>query len=101
VRVREVVSRSGSCDQDRTGGSDRVGERLWAALLLSAAVKSPELGQARARGFRGRRDWVERERMPWRTQWRGRGHESEGREGRTAGRRSRADRRNSGEAFRP
>jgi hypothetical protein len=42
--------RSGPCDQDRTGeirpGKD---ERLRAALLLSAAVKSPELGQVRAR----------------------------------------------------
>jgi hypothetical protein len=39
--------------------------------------------------------------MPQRTQWRGKGHESEGREGRTAGRKPRADRRNSGEGFRP
>jgi hypothetical protein len=39
--------------------------------------------------------------MPRRTQWRGKGHESKGREGSTAGRRPRADRRNSGEAFRP
>jgi hypothetical protein len=38
--------------------------------------------------------------MPQRTQWRGRGHESKGREGRTAERRSRADRSNSGEEFR-
>jgi hypothetical protein len=51
--------------------------------------------------FQGGRDWAERERMPRRTQWRGKGHESEGREGRTARRRPRADRRNSGEAFRP
>ena len=39
--------RSGSCDQDRTGeirpGRD---ERLQAALLLSVAVRSPELRQA-------------------------------------------------------
>jgi hypothetical protein len=39
--------------------------------------------------------------MPQQTQWRGKGHESACREGRTAGRRSLADRRNSGEAFRP
>jgi hypothetical protein len=39
--------------------------------------------------------------MPRRTQWQGKGHEFEGREGRTTGRRPRADRRNSGEAFRP
>jgi hypothetical protein len=52
-------------------------------------------------GFRGCWDWAERERTSRRTQWRGRGHESEGREGRTAGRRSWADRRKSCEAFRP
>jgi hypothetical protein len=52
-------------------------------------------------GFRGCRDWAERERTPQRTQWRKRGHESEGREGRTVGRRSWADRRNSSEAFQP
>jgi hypothetical protein len=51
--------------------------------------------------FRGRLDWAEREIMLRRTQWRGKGHESEGKEGRTAGRRPRADRRNSDEAFRP
>jgi hypothetical protein len=39
--------------------------------------------------------------MLWRTQWREKGHESEGREGRTAGRRPRANRRNSGEGFWP
>jgi hypothetical protein len=52
-------------------------------------------------GFRGRQSWAERERTPRRTQWRGRGHESTGREGRTAVRRSRAGQSNSGEAFRP
>jgi hypothetical protein len=39
--------------------------------------------------------------MPRRTQWQGKGHESEDREGRTAGRRPRAGRRNSGEGFWP
>jgi hypothetical protein len=38
--------------------------------------------------------------MPRRTQWRGRGHISEGREGRTAERRSRAGRSNPGEESR-
>jgi hypothetical protein len=42
--------RSGSCDQDRTEGIRLGGsEQLRAAPLLSAAVKSPELGQARNR----------------------------------------------------
>jgi hypothetical protein len=42
--------RSGPCDQDRTG-EIRLGrgERLRAALLLSAVVRSPELRQTRAR----------------------------------------------------
>jgi hypothetical protein len=73
--------RSGSCDQDQTEGI-RPGrdERLRAVLLLSAVVRSPELGQAR-----GRRDWAEMERTPRRTQWRGRGHESEGRGGKNDG----------------
>jgi hypothetical protein len=39
--------------------------------------------------------------VPRRTRWRGRDHESTGREGRTAVRRSWAGRRNSGERFRP
>jgi hypothetical protein len=39
--------------------------------------------------------------VPRRTLWRGRGHESTGREGRTAVRGSRAGQRNSGEQFRP
>jgi hypothetical protein len=46
--------RSRPWDQDRTGEiRPREGEWLRAALLLSAAVKSPELGQACARGFLG------------------------------------------------
>jgi hypothetical protein len=92
--------RSGLCDQDRTEGIRLGGERLRTALLLYAAVRSPELRQACARGFQGRLDWAERERTPWRTQWREKGHESEGREGRTAGRRSQVGRSNSGEEFR-
>jgi hypothetical protein len=53
--VREVVStiwamQSRSDERDQTGGG---GERLRAALLLSAAVKSPELRQARARRVPG------------------------------------------------
>jgi hypothetical protein len=39
--------------------------------------------------------------MPRRTRWRGKDHESTGREGRTMVRRPRAGRRNSGEPFRP
>jgi hypothetical protein len=39
--------------------------------------------------------------VPRRTQWQGRGHESTGREGRTAVRKPRAGQSNSGEPFRP
>jgi hypothetical protein len=39
--------------------------------------------------------------VPQRTRWRGKDHESTGREGRTAVRKSRVDRGNSGERFRP
>jgi hypothetical protein len=45
ARARSSIPRSRPCDQDRTGE----GELLRAALLLSMAVKSPELGRARAR----------------------------------------------------
>jgi hypothetical protein len=92
----------GPCDLNRTEGI-RPGKNreLWAALLLSAAVRSPELKQAGVRGFRGRRSWAERKRAPRRIQWRGRDHESMDREGRTAVRKPRAGRRNSGEPFRP
>jgi hypothetical protein len=51
--------------------------------------------------LRGRWSWAERDRTPRRTQWRERGHESEGREGRTTGRGSRAGRSNSSEESRP
>jgi hypothetical protein len=49
ARARSGILRSGSCDQDRTGEIRPGGERLWAAPLLLATVKSPELGRARAR----------------------------------------------------
>jgi hypothetical protein len=39
--------------------------------------------------------------MTWRTQWRGKGHESEVREGEMVGEKPRADRRNSGEGKSP
>jgi hypothetical protein len=47
VRARSGIPRSGLCDQDRTEGI-RLGrgDRLWAALLLSTAARSPELGRA-------------------------------------------------------
>jgi hypothetical protein len=53
ARAQSSIPRSGPCDRDRTGEIRPGGERLWAAPLLSAAVKSSELGQARARVFLG------------------------------------------------
>jgi hypothetical protein len=48
--VREAVSRDlGRAIKIGQGRSDCGGERLLAAPLLSAAVKSPELGRVRAR----------------------------------------------------
>jgi hypothetical protein len=48
--VREAVSAIWVVRLRSDGGDQTGGERLRAALLLSAAVKSPELGQARAKG---------------------------------------------------
>jgi hypothetical protein len=49
TRVREAVSRDlGRVIKIGRGRSDRGGERLRAAPLLSAAVKSPELGRVHA-----------------------------------------------------
>jgi hypothetical protein len=49
ARARNSIPLSGSCDQDWTEGiRPRRGKRMRAALLLSAAVRSPELRQARA-----------------------------------------------------
>jgi hypothetical protein len=56
--VREAVSRDlGRAIKIRRGRSDWGGERLRAAPLL-APVKSPELGQARARVVPGSPGWV-------------------------------------------
>jgi hypothetical protein len=68
-RARGARARSGIRDLGRAikigrGRSDQGDERLWVALLLSAAVRSLELGQAHARVVPGSRDWAERERMP-------------------------------------
>jgi hypothetical protein len=53
ARARSGIPRSRSCDQDRMGeiipGGGGGGERLRAAPLLLVTVKSPELGQARAK----------------------------------------------------
>jgi hypothetical protein len=50
MRARSDILRSGPCNQDRTEGiRPGRGKRLWVALLLSTAVRMPELRQARAR----------------------------------------------------
>jgi hypothetical protein len=73
--MREAVSAIWAVrSRSNRGDQTREDERLRAALLLSVAVRLPELGQARAWVAPGLRDWAERERMPRRTQWRGIGH---------------------------
>jgi hypothetical protein len=64
VRARSGIRDLGRAIMIGRGGGIITGrdERLRAALLLSAAVRSPELRHARARvAPRGRRDWAERE----------------------------------------
>jgi hypothetical protein len=47
ARAQSGIPRSGSCDRDRTEGiRPGRGEQMRAALLLSAAVRSPELSKA-------------------------------------------------------
>jgi hypothetical protein len=100
--VREAVPTVWAVRSESDGGDQTKGDgRLRAALFLSAAVRSPELWLARARVAPGHRSWVERKKVPRRTRWRGKGHESTDREGRTTVRKPRAGRRNSGEPFRP
>jgi hypothetical protein len=103
ARGREAVSwgPSRSIEIGRRGNQTGETDVHEAASLLSAAVRSPELRQARARVAPGHRSWAEGKRVPRRTRWRGKDHESTGREGRTAVRRPRTGRRNSGEPFRP
>jgi hypothetical protein len=72
-----------------------------ATPLLSAAVRSPELGQARARVAPGSLELGREGEGATVNSMAGKGHESTSKEGRTAVRRLRAGRRNSGEPFRP
>jgi hypothetical protein len=102
ARARSGIPRSGSCDQDRTG-EIRLGEgeQLRAAPLLLATLKSPELGQARARvvprspglGREGENDTT--------NSVAGKRPRIRGQRGGMAGKRPLADRRNSGEGFWP
>jgi hypothetical protein len=52
-------------------------------------------------GFRGRWSWLEMEKTTRQTRWRGCGHETDVREGETAGKKLRAGQGNSSEEFRP
>jgi hypothetical protein len=102
ARARSGILRSGSCDQDRTG-EIRLGEgeRLRAALLLLATVKSPELGQARARVVPGSPGWVREGENDTANSVAGLWPRIQGQRGGMARKRPRAGRRNSGEGFRP
>jgi hypothetical protein len=60
ARARSRIRDLGRAIRIGWRGSGRGGvELLWAALLLFAAMRSPELRQACVGGFRGRRDRVE------------------------------------------
>jgi hypothetical protein len=90
ARGREVVPAVRAVRSESDGGDQTRGDGRLRATLTG--------GPGRLRGCRS---WTERKRVPRRTRWRGKGHESTGREGRTAVRKPRAGRRNSGEPFRP
>jgi hypothetical protein len=53
ARVRSGIRDLGRAIKIGRGRLDQGDERLWAALLLFAAVRSLELGQAHARGVLG------------------------------------------------
>jgi hypothetical protein len=103
VRVREAVPvvRVVRSRSDGGGGSDQENRRLRAPPLLSTVVRSPELRLARAKLAPGSPELDRGVEGATANSVGGRGHESTGREGRTAVRRSRAGQRNSGERFRP
>jgi hypothetical protein len=105
VRARNGIPRSKPFDLNRTEGN-QTGEKQMAtggvAPLHGGEVAGAEADRWRELGWlRGRRSWAEGKRAPHRTRWRGRGHESTGREGRAAVRWPRAGQRNSSEPFRP
>jgi hypothetical protein len=99
--ARNGIPRSGPHDQDRTVEIRPRGERLQAVLLLSVAVKSPELGQAHAMVVLGSPGLGREGENDTANSVAGKRPRIRVREGRTAGRRPRADQRNSGEGFRP
>jgi hypothetical protein len=102
ARARSGIPRSGSCDQDRTGEiRPGEGERQRAVALLLATVKSPKLGQARARVVPGSSELGREGENDTANSVAGKRPRIRGQRGGMAGKRPRADRRNSGEGFRP
>jgi hypothetical protein len=101
VRARSGIPRSGPCDQDQTGRSDQGGERLRAAPLLSAAVKSSELGWVRATAVPGSSDLVREGEDDSMNSMAGLWPRGRGQRGGNGGEKLRASQRNSGEGFRP
>jgi hypothetical protein len=100
--ARSGIPRSEPCDQDRTGDiRPGEGERLRVAPLLLATVKSPELGQARARVVPGSPGWVREGENDTAKSVAGLWPRIRGQRGGMAGKRPRTGRRNSGEGFRP
>jgi hypothetical protein len=102
ARARSGIPRSGSCNQDRTREiRPGEGERLRAAPLLLATVKSPELGQARARVVRGSPELGREGENDTANSVAGKRPRIRGQRGGMAGKRPRANWRNCGEGFRP
>jgi hypothetical protein len=101
ARARSVIRDLGCAMKIRRKGSDRGGVNGCGRRCSSLWQWGRRSWGRRELGWLwGRRSWEERERTPRRIQWRGKDHESAGREGRTAERRSRAGRSNSGEESR-
>jgi hypothetical protein len=102
ARARSVIRDLGRAMKIRRRGSDRGGLNGCGRRCSSPRQWGHRSWGRRELGWlQGHRSWAERERTPRRIQWRGKDHESAGREGRTAERRSRAGRSNSGEESRP
>jgi hypothetical protein len=101
ARARSGIPRSGPCDQDRTREIRPGGERLRAAPLLSAAVKSPELGRVRATAVPGSPELVREGEDDPTNSMAGLWPRVRGQRGGMAGKRPRTGRRNSSEGFQP
>jgi hypothetical protein len=101
ARVREAAPRDlGRAIEIGQGRSNREGANGCGRRRSSSLRRSRRSwGRCVLWRFRGRRSWSKRGKTTRRARWRGCGHETGVREGRTAGKRLRAGRSNSGEGF--